>query len=168
MRQDAFLFFWGHTAKKDKITKACLSQWYMAPFEIDGKRYICAEQYMMEQKAILFENFDIAKKVLETEDPSQHKTLGREIVGFTDEKWNLHKYEFVLNANLAKFSQNRLLKEFLLSTDSKILVEASPYDCIWGIGLGATDENATNPAFWRGQNLLGIALMQVRDILKNM
>lgn len=166
MQQDTFIFFWGHTANEDKITKACLSQWYIAPFEIDGKRYVCAEQYMMEQKAILFENFDIAKKILETEEPSQHKALGREIVGFTDEKWDMHKSELVFNANLAKFSQNQPLKEFLLLTGCKILVEASPYDCVWGVGLGANDKNITNPSLWRGQNLLGIALMQVREVLR--
>ena len=104
---------------------------------------------------------------MECDDPSKHKTLGREIVGFDEYEWNKHKYQFVLDSNLAKFSQNQLLKEFLLSTGTKILVEASPYDKIWGIGLGASDENIANPSLWQGQNLLGIALMQVRDILKS-
>ena len=166
MQQDVFVFFWGHTEKGDKITKACLSQWYIAPFEIEGKKYVCAEQYMMEQKALLFENFDIAQRIMQTTIPSEHKALGREIVGFTDEKWDMHKSEFVFNANLAKFSQNQPLKEFLLSTGCKILVEASPYDCVWGVGLSANDKNVTNPSLWRGRNLLGVALMQVREVLR--
>ena len=165
MEKEAFVFFWGHTSKDNKITKSCFSQWYMAPFVVDGKKYICAEQYMMEQKALLFNNYDIAEKIMATENPSEHKSLGREIVGFNDVEWDKFKYEFVFKANLAKFSQNIELKEFLLSTGSKILVEASPYDQIWGIGLSATDEKATNPAQWRGQNLLGMALMQVRALL---
>ena len=104
---------------------------------------------------------------METEDPSVHKVLGREITGFIEEKWNQHKYQFVLNANLAKFSQNPLLKDFILSTGSKILIEASPYDKIWEIGMSASDENVTNPSLWQGQNLLGIALMEVREILRH-
>lgn len=165
MFKENFIFFWGHTA--NKVNKACFSQWYIAPFEIDGKRYICAEQYMMYQKAMLFNNFEIAEKIMECEDPSKQKALGREIVGFDEDIWNKHKYQFVLKSNLAKFSQNQLLKEFLLSTGTKILVEASPYDKIWGIGIGANDENVANPSLWKGLNLLGIALMQVRDILKS-
>ena len=164
MENSNFVFFWGHTAKK--VIKACFSQWYVAPFEIEGKQYICAEQYMMEQKALLFGNVEIAQKIMETEDPSVHKALGREIVGFVEEIWNQHKYQFVLNANMAKFSQNEPLKEFILSTGSKILVEASPYDKIWGIGMRASDENITNPSLWQGQNLLGIALMEVRETLR--
>ena len=121
---------------------------------------------MMEQKALLFGNVEIAQKIMETEDPSVHKALGREIVGFVEEIWNQHKYQFVLNANMAKFSQNEPLKEFILSTGSKILVEASPYDKIWGIGMRASDENITNPSLWQGQNLLGIALMEVRETLR--
>lgn len=167
LMNDSFIFFWGHTNKKATINKTCFSQWYVAPFEIDGKKYICAEQYMMEQKAMLFDNVDIAQKIMETEDPSAHKALGREITGFVEEKWNQHKYQFVLNANYAKFSQNQLLKDFLLSTGGKILVEASPYDKIWGIGMSASDENITNPSMWQGQNLLGLALMQVREFLRN-
>ena len=165
MTNDNFIFFWGHTSKTINMT--CFSQWYVAPFEIDGKRYICAEQYMMEQKALLFDNIDIAQKIMETDDPSTHKALGREITGFIEDKWNLLKYQFVLNANLAKFSQNQPLKDFILSTGSKILVEASPYDKIWGIGMSASDKTISNPSFWQGQNLLGIALMEVREILRN-
>ena len=116
---------------------------------------------------MLFDNVDIAQRIMETEDPSVHKMLGREIIGFNEEKWNLHKYQFVLNANLAKFSQNQPLKDFILSTGSKILVEASPYDKIGGIGMNANDENITNPSLWQGQNLFGIALIQVRDIIKS-
>ena len=68
--------------------------------------------------------------------------------------------------NLLKFSQNQNFKDFLLSTGDKILVEASPYDRIWGIGMLETDNRAENPLLWNGENLLGFALMEVRDQLR--
>jgi ribA/ribD-fused uncharacterized protein len=99
-------------------------------------------------------------------DPKEIKALGRKVKGFDETLWNKVKYSIVLNGNFLKFTQNPSLREFILSTGDDILVEASPYDAVWGIRMSANDENATNPMKWRGTNLLGFALMEVRDEIK--
>lgn len=161
-----FVLFWGHTEKPFRVTKACLSQWYPCMFEADGVIYCCTEQYMMAQKAILFGDPDTCEKIMAADDPRTIKALGREIKGFEQKKWNANKYQIVLKGNLAKFSQNEELKEYLLSTGDAILAEASPYDDIWGIKLPMEDPRAKDPAAWQGENLLGFALMETRDILR--
>jgi ribA/ribD-fused uncharacterized protein len=160
-----FLFFWGHTVK-DEITKACFSQWF--PFEFEENRifYKTAEHYMMAGKAKLFNDHEILEQILKAETPNQAKSLGRKVKNFDPKLWNEHKYEIVKQGNLLKFSQNEEFKEFLLSTEDKILVEASPYDKIWGIGMLETNPKAENPLQWNGENLLGFALMEVRDELR--
>ncbi|MDU6428474.1 MAG: NADAR family protein [Clostridium perfringens] len=164
-----FLFFWGHTKNKNgKITKACFSQWYLSDFTVNGVLYNCAEKYMMAEKARLFKDYEILEEILSVENQKEIKGLGRKIKNFNEELWNREKYEIVKSGNLAKFSQNENLKEFLLSTGDKIIVEASPYDSIWGIGMGAKDENIEDPTAWKGENLLGFALMEVRDLLNTM
>lgn len=160
-----FLFFWGYTVK-DEITKACFSQWFAGEFEEGGIIYRTAEHYMMAGKAKLFNDTEILEQILKSETPNQAKSLGRKIRNFNPEIWDEHKYQIVKHGNLLKFSQNEQFKEFLLSTGEKILVEASPYDTIWGIGMLETDAKAANPAQWNGENLLGFALMEVRDELK--
>ena len=160
-----FIFFWGHTQNGDEITKACFSQWYNCKFVVDGITYHTAEQYMMAQKALLFNDNDIFNKIMNSKHPKEYKELGRKIKNFSDSKWNENKYQIVLKGNIAKFSQNEKLKAFLLNTGTKILVEASPYDKIWGIGLSADQENIENPLTWNGENLLGFALMEVRDLI---
>ncbi|MPS63779.1 MAG: DUF1768 domain-containing protein [Chryseobacterium sp.] len=160
-----FLFFWGHTAK-DEITKSCFSQWFPFKFEENGIVYITAEHYMMAGKAKLFNDEEILGKILEANSPNQAKSLGRKVKNFDPKIWDEHKYEIVKQGNLLKFSQNEKFKEFLLSTNDKILVEASPYDKIWGIGMLETDTRAENPLLWNGENLLGFALMEVRDELR--
>lgn len=163
-----FMFFWGHTKnKKGKITKACFSQWYLSDFQVDGILYSCAEKYMMAEKARLFNDYETLEEILCAKDQPEIKALGRKIKNFNEEIWNKEKYNIVKKGNLAKFSQDKNLKEFLLSTEDKIIVEASPYDCIWGIGMSANDENITNPREWKGENLLGFALMEVRELLQN-
>lgn len=161
-----FLFFWGHTKNKsDKITKVCFSQWYISDFIIDEILYNCAEKYMMAEKAMLFKDYETLEEILAAENQPEIKALGRKIKNFNEEIWNREKYEIVKRGNLAKFSQGENLKEFLLGTGDKIIVEASPYDSIWGIGMGANDENIEDPTAWKGENLLGFALMEVRDLL---
>lgn len=164
--KDDFIFFWGHRKGK-KIGKTCFSQWYEVNFEVDGHKYNCAEQYMMAQKAWLFKDFEIFGKILNTKDPKDIKTLGREVKNFDPKIWSEHKFEIVIKGNLGKFGENTELKEFLLSTGDKILVEASPYDKIWGIGMKVGTPGIDNPANWKGENLLGFALMSVRDELRN-
>ncbi|MGI9653045.1 NADAR family protein [Chryseobacterium sp. RLHN22] len=160
-----FLFFWGHTAK-DEITKSCFSQWFPFKFEENGIVYKTAEHYMMAGKAKLFNDEEILGKILEASSPNQAKSLGRKVKNFDSKIWDEHKYEIVKQGNLLKFSQNEKFKEFLLSTNDKILVEASPYDKIWGIGMLETDTRAENPLLWNGENLLGFALMEARDELR--
>ena len=157
-----FLLFWGHQ-KSAGISASCLSQWYSSSFWQDEVHYVCAEQYMMAKKAECFGDKEALKQILSAKDPAQMKALGRQVRGFDAKVWDEVKFNVVLNASYLKFSQNASFRDFLLQTGSKVLVEASPVDKIWGIGLAASDENAQNPIKWRGQNLLGFALMRARD-----
>lgn len=162
-----FLFFWGHHEKSGKVTKACLSQWYPCFFTIDGVRYSTAEQYMMAEKARLMGDEACREAIMATSDPNEIKALGRQVDNFDETLWNKEKSRVVEKGNLAKFSQNEALKTFLLSTEDKVLVEASPYDSIWGIGLRAEDAEAQDPRQWKGSNLLGFALMKVRQTIRS-
>ncbi len=163
-----YLFFWGHTPNRDGSTsKSCFSQWYEASFELDNVRYATAEHYMMAEKARLFGDDAIAAQILNATHPGEAKKLGRLVQGFRDEQWKQHRFEIVVRGNLAKFSQNKALKTFLRQTGDRVLVEASPRDRIWGIGLAADDPSAANPYQWKGENLLGFALMVVRGQLKD-
>ncbi|WP_297438433.1 NADAR family protein [uncultured Clostridium sp.] len=160
------ILFWGHRVKEnDVIRKSCFSQWYKVSFNIDGIIYNCAEQYMMAEKAKVFEDVDILLEILETSEQARIKILGRMVKNFDEEIWNNQKYKIVVKANLHKFSQNEELKEFLIGTGDKVIVEASLYDKVWGIGMNESDKDATNPNKWKGENLLGFALMEVRDLL---
>ncbi|PHM61139.1 NADAR family protein [Xenorhabdus ishibashii] len=162
-----YLFFWGHkTDHSNHITKSCLSQWYPAPFTVDNIEYASAEHYMMAGKARLFNDHEALKKIINAKNPGAAKAYGREIRGFNQSIWDRHRLNIVIEGNLAKFSQNKSLAEFLLNTGDKILVEASPVDRIWGIGLSEDTLNINNPLMWDGLNLLGFALMAVRDKLK--
>lgn len=162
-----FCLFWGHRPSKDgSITQSCLSQWWMEQFWSVAHNYCCMEQFMMEQKAELFGDKEIRQQILESRLPDQIKSLGRKVRGFDQALWDQAKYPIVLNGNWCKFSQNRRLRDFLLSTGDSVLVEASPYDAIWGIQLSADAPDARNPFKWNGQNLLGFALMEVRDELR--
>jgi len=159
-----YLFFYGHTPPQDgSVNKSCLSQWYDAPF----LGVATAEHYMMWVKADIFGDYEISDKILKSKCPRQAKTLGRAVKKYDEKRWNEIRYRVVVAGNLRKFSAHPKLKEFLLSTGDKVLVEASPYDKIWGIGLGITDQRNQNPDNWTGENLLGFALMEVRDMIKN-
>ncbi|HVK67299.1 MAG TPA: NADAR family protein [Polyangium sp.] len=159
-----FLFFWGHTPSKEgALGPFILSQWYPAPFVVRGQRYTAAEHFMMAEKARLFGDEATRAKILATEDPGKAKALGREVRDFDEARWREHRYGIVVEASLAKFGQNTALGDWLRGTGSKILVEASPKDAIWGIGLGASNQHATDPRAWRGLNLLGFALMDARE-----
>ena len=162
-----FIFFWGHRPSEDgSITKSCFSQWFDCQFNVDGVEYSTAEQYMMAQKALLFGDNIIYNEIMKASHPKQFKSLGRMITGFDEKIWNQNRTDIVIKGNTAKFSQNQELKYFLLCTNERILVEASPCDNIWGIGMGADDRRCENPTLWKGENLLGFCLMEVRDIIK--
>lgn len=166
LNRSDFVFFWGHEDRANGLSTACLSQWYQCSFVVDGQYYNCAEQYMMAEKAYMFGDEDIYSKILQEYNQLTIKKLGRRVRNFNDFVWKGNRYSVVVNGNLAKFSQNEALKTFLLSTGDKILVEASPNDTTWGIGLDETSPYATDPRKWLGDNLLGFALMEVRDILQ--
>ncbi len=158
-----FLFFW---KPSDTEKKAYLGQWQPSDFNVDANTYNCAEQYMMAEKALLFEDQEAWELIMASIDPKEMKALGKKIKKFNQEDWDAAKYSIVLNGNYHKFSQNEEMMAFLIGTGNKILVEASPLDTIWGIGLSENNSKAHNPTTWRGSNLLGFALMEVRDELK--
>ncbi len=162
-----FVLFYGHFSRNNEITKSCLSQWWPCKFKSNGIEYNCAEQYMMSEKAKLFKDEEIYKLILKETSQKRIKGYGRKIKNFNDEEWNKKKVNIVIQGNLLKFSQNEDLKKFLIGTGDKILVEASPYDKIWGIGLAKDNPDSFNPYKWKGENLLGFSLMKVRDIIKN-
>jgi ribA/ribD-fused uncharacterized protein len=162
-----FLFFWGHSAKEGRLGNECFSQWYPQDFEIEGQRYATAEHYMMAEKARLFGDDEHREQILVATSPGAAKALGRKVRGFEDARWRQARSEIVVRGNLAKFGQNEALRSHLLRTGDQILVEAAPRDRVWGIGLGAKNPKAENPQEWRGLNLLGFALMQVRDQLRS-
>lgn len=158
--------FWGHTIKPSKIGKPCFSQWFPCDFSVDGVRYHTAEQYMMAQKALLFGDQEAFDQIMAALTPADYKALGRTIRGFDEETWNAHKFQIVVNGNVAKFGQNPDLLQYLLSTGDQIPVEASPYDGIWGVKLPIDHPDLQNPNLWQGQNLLGFAIMEARDRLR--
>ncbi|WP_219414910.1 NADAR family protein [Pseudonocardia nigra] len=161
-----YLLFYGHSPlKSGRIGASCLSQWWRAEFVVDGERYFTAEHFMMASKAELFGDHEAAGKIRAEPEPKGAKILGREVRGFEAGAWERQRFDIVVDGNLAKFGQHRDLREFLLSTGDKVLVEASKTDLVWGSGLARDEKNARNPDYWRGQNLLGFALMEVREQL---
>ncbi|WP_298509623.1 NADAR family protein [uncultured Kordia sp.] len=162
-----YLFFWGHQPSKDgSVTKSCFSQWWEVEFTVNNEVYKTAEHWMMAEKATLFNDEASRQKILLVNHPHDAKKLGRQVKNFDPVIWDEHKFNIVVQGNYHKFSQHEQLKQFLLNTKNRVLVEASPRDRIWGIGMSENNEKANNPNLWRGQNLLGFALMEVRDQLK--
>jgi ribA/ribD-fused uncharacterized protein len=161
-----FLHFWGHRPARDgSVGPGCLSQWWPVEFTVEGVRYASAEHFMMWSKAMLFGDAATAARVLTAGHPNDAKTLGRGVRGFDETVWKRERFAIVVNGSVAKFGQHEDLRAYLLGTGDRILVEASPVDRIWGIGLAAQDASADEPALWRGLNLLGFALMRARTIL---
>lgn len=150
------IYFWG----------SYLSNWFKCSFKDDQFSYPSSEAYLMAQKALLFNDKDSAEKIVKTNDPKKQKALGRLVKGFNDTLWNQHKFDIMVKGLLLKFEQNPNLKKQLLATGTKILVEGSPYDKIWGVGLHYEDELILDEKNWKGENLLGKSLMEVRNKLK--
>jgi ribA/ribD-fused uncharacterized protein len=164
--QPEFLFFWGHRPRRDgSLGPSCLSQWWPVEFEVDGRRFASAEHWMMWRKAEVFADHEMAGRILAAATPAEAKKLGAQVHGFDSDAWEAERFGVVVAGNRAKFGQHPELAEFLRGTAPRVLVEASPVDRIWGIGLAADDERVADPGRWRGLNLLGFALMQVRDQL---
>ncbi|CAN5641340.1 NADAR family protein [soil metagenome] len=159
------LFFWGHTPKSETIDASCLSQWFPAAFVVDGVRYATAEHFMMAEKARTFGDDVALDRVLAAKTPAEAKAVGRSVRDYDDAVWEKARGLAVVRGNVAKFGENAALGAFLANTGDRVLVEASPSDTVWGIGLAASHADARSPAKWRGRNLLGFALMAARETL---
>ena len=156
-KNNQFVFFWSGP----------FSQWHTSSFSINGFEYNCAEQFMMHCKALLFGDIGIANAIIHAKEPKEQKSLGRKIKGFDEKRWEIFREGIVFSGNHAKFSQNYFLKKELLATKGKLLVEASPRDKIWGIGLSESDPRAKDPNEWKGLNLLGKTLTRVRGAIED-
>ena len=145
---------------------ACFSNWYPAEFDYARKHYTSIEQYMMYQKVIMFRQYDLADQIMQTDDPATCKKLGRtKFPEFDSAMWDKTRKTIVKRGVKAKFRQNADMLATLLGTGGALLAECSPYDDIWGIGIGADDPEWRNTERWRGRNLLGRILMEVREEL---
>jgi len=167
----SFTFFW-----KPQQENGDFSQWSQHSFELHGAPFANegesvlfdnAEQAMMVAKAYTFEDFDIIPEMMSTEDPLEIKKLGRKVKNFDKIVWDNLGEDIVYQINLAKFNQNTQLRDQLKKTEDSIIVEASPMDRIWGIGLSINNPKSLVQDQWRGQNLLGKVLMRVRDTIQN-
>jgi ribA/ribD-fused uncharacterized protein len=154
---EKFTFFWSN--------KSPFSNWYRIDFEIENIRFNCSEQYMMYKKAMLFNDDEVAKKITAATNPGKQKALGRQVKNFNQELWEKNCKQIVYEANYAKFTQNEHLLKALLKTKGTTLVEASPVDFIWGIGLAEDDPRALDRKQWRGTNWLGEILTELRENL---
>ena len=161
-----YLYFWHQPVQERVVSKACFSQWYPSPFVVDGVYYATAEHWMMVGKSRLFDP-SMIEAIVANPDPAAAKLLGRKIKHFDESIWQSCRFDIVTAGNLAKFSQHVALRDVLLNTGDHILVEASPVDRIWGIGLSEFHRKAQHPSTWQGLNLLGFALMRVREQLLN-
>lgn len=155
--RDGYVLFWGQWP----------SNWMPSPFAIDGVTYTCVEQWMMAEKARLFGDEYRLQQIMATADPEAQKSHGKLVTPYDDARWAAVRYDVVLRGTIEKYRQNPDLLKLLLATGDLHFVEASPYDQIWGIGLRASDPNATKPSKWRGTNLLGKALNEARGILRS-
>ncbi|MEV5167948.1 NADAR family protein [Streptomyces werraensis] len=162
-----YLHFWGHRPLPDeRVGASCLSQWWPSPFTVDGVEYATAEHWMMAAKARLFDDTEGERRVLAAGHPSEAKKAGRLVRGFDEEIWRRERFGIVVEGSVHKFAAHGELRSFLLNTGDRVLVEASPVDRVWGIGLAADAEAANDPNRWRGPNLLGFALMEARRRLR--
>lgn len=147
--------------------KGVFSQWYPSEFKIKNVTYNCCEQYMMAQKALLFEDVVTYDMIMNSKSPAKQKALGRKVQSYNEDVWVKNRYNIVLEGNRAKFNQNPKLRDKLLQTGSLTLCEANPRDRIWGVGLDLNDVLIQDQSKWKGLNLLGTVLMEVRSELKN-
>lgn len=162
-----YVHFWKHhQAIPSAIDASCFSQWFRAPFVKEDESFVTAEHFMMVGKARLFGDGETAAEILADENPAHAQKFGRKVRNFEPQTWLRRRYDLVTEGNMLKFAQNPSLAAFIHSTGDAVLVEASPVDRIWGIGLAAGAPGADNPSQWNGLNLLGFALMDVRSALR--
>ncbi|MDC0770292.1 NADAR family protein [Streptomyces sp. HD] len=162
-----YLHFWGHQPLPDgRVGTSCLSQWWPSPFTVDGVEYATAEHWMMAGKARLFGDVEAERGVLEAGHPAGAKKAGRLVRGFDEGVWQRERFRIVVEGSVHKFAAHADLRGLLVGTGDRVLVEASPVDRVWGIGLAAGDDGAEDPERWQGPNLLGFALMEAREQLR--
>ncbi len=154
---DTHVYFWGDPT---------LSNWGPAEFKYKDNHFWNSEQAFMWEKATCFSDFETAKEILKTKNPREAKDLGRQVKNYNEETWAKYRYDAMREVCIAKFTQNPDRLETLLSTGDKTIVEASPHDTVWGVGLHWTDEKILDEKNWKGQNLLGKVLMDVRKLLR--
>lgn len=163
-----YIFFSDPLGKTSKQNDAfILSQWYYSTFSVNEIVFKSAGHWMMARKAILFGDRESFKKIIDADRLEDVKFLGRNIKRFEDVKWSEWKYEIVREGNFHKFNQNKKLRTYLLNTKDAVLAEANISDRVWGIGLSADSRLVRNPYAWNGLNLLGFALMEIREYLRN-
>lgn len=161
-----FVFFWGGSSHPDgEIGSHVLSQWYEHPFTAEGVLYRTAEHYMMAAKARLFGDSPRLELILAAATPGEAKAHGASVHDFDEATWEERRFDIVVAGSVAKFSSDDRLRSYLVGTGERVLVEASPRDRIWGIGLSRHDPDAERPSRWAGSNLLGFALMEARSRL---
>ncbi len=164
---DSYVFF--HSHRPSRGDYAVLSNWYELPTPFadgQGRQYPTSEHYMMYQKAVLFGDAEMGDAILAATTPFEAKMLGRKVRHFSDSTWHQNALRIVTDGWVLKFDHCVHARSILLGTAGKILVEAAPRDTIWGIGMGARNAHRLDPNTWRGQNLLGEALMTARDRLR--
>ena len=162
-----FVFFWSHEPKRHgSVDASCFSQWYASPFDLEGVRFPTAEHAFMAEKAKLFKDNEAYERIVAADSPGAAKAFGREVFPFDQAVWDRERLSIARRVNRAKFESDDSLREFLIGTNTRVIVEASPVDKIWGVGLEATDETIEDPSCWLGLNLLGFTLMDVRDDLR--
>lgn len=160
------IFFWRPLAAGAPITADCMSQWTPSPFHHAGEHFLTAEHFMMAGKARLFGDEAMRTRILAAAHPGEVQKLGRQVQGFDGARWAAACSDIVTEGNILKFQQNPPMLAWLLATGERVLVEASPVDRIWGIGLAGDDPRALDPRQWQGQNLLGFAIMRARQHLR--
>jgi len=151
---DLFLFYGGE-----------FSNFYSCKFVVDDIEFNTSEQYFMYQKALFFNDIKKANEILQSKNPVKQKLLGRQVKNYSDPLWNEVRYENMLDGCRAKFTQNQRLKKILLDTNNLTIVEASPTDKIWGVGLAINNSLVLHKENWQGLNLLGEVLMELRTNL---
>ncbi|MEI5101293.1 NADAR family protein [Streptomyces sp. PmtG] len=162
-----YVYFWGHTPRRDgALSASCFSQWWPSPFTADGVTYATAEHWMMAAKARLFGDAEAERAALAARTPAEAKRAGRLVRGFDETVWARERFGIVVEGSERKFASREALRAYLVGTGQRVLVEASPVDPVWGIGLAADDPRAGDPTAWRGANLLGFALMAARERLR--
>lgn len=154
--------FFGHKPEVGATQDWMLSNWAPLSFRVNNVSYEHMEQFMMAAKARLFKDKVSFDKIMKTSSQKVAKDLGRKVEGFDQGVWDANCYKIVVSGLIAKFMQNRAASDFLATSAPHVLVEASPWDRNWGVGLAMTSSDVFDPPKWRGRNLLGFALTETR------